>query len=121
MILVDTSIWIDHLRRKDDGLRDLLERGMVLSHAFVLGELMMGNLNRRDVVLRLMSRLPQATLAKHEEVVRFVERHSLHGVDIGYMDAHLLASTKLSTWARLWTRDKRLAKVAEELGVAFPR
>jgi predicted nucleic acid-binding protein len=121
MILVDTSIWIDHLSRKDDGLRDLLERGVVLSHAFVLGELMMGNLNRRGFVSRLMSSLPQSTIARQDEALRFVEEHSLYGVGIGYIDAHLLASVKLSAGARLWTRDKRLAKVAKELGVAFQR
>lgn len=116
MILVDTSVWIDHLRRGDDALVRRLDDGEVLMHPFVLGELACGNLRHRDEVLALLRDLPQATVADDEEVLYFIDRHMLMGRGIGYVDAHLLASASLSDPAGLWTRDQRLQSVAKDLG-----
>jgi predicted nucleic acid-binding protein len=118
MILVDTSVWIDHLRAGDEGLAVRLIEARVLMHPFVLGELACGNLRNRDEVLSLLKDLPAATLAGDEEVLFFIERHALMGHGIGYIDAHLLASVSLDSPARLWTRDKRLRLLAEALGLS---
>ena len=118
MILVDTSIWIDHLRGGDNGLAAKLDAGQVLTHPLVIGELAMGDLRPRDVVLRSLTQLAQAVLARDGEVLAYVERLALHGRGIGYIDAHLLASTALSPDTQLWTRDRRLAEIAAELGLA---
>lgn len=119
MILVDTSVWIDHLRSGDEGLAALLNGSLVLMHPFVVGELACGNLRHRETVLGLLQELPQATVATDTEVLFFIERHALMGRGIGYIDAHLLASASLSDAARLWTRDIRLREVATELGQAY--
>ena len=108
MILADTSVWIDHLRVGDAVLGEFLDRGGVLCHPFVTGELALGNLRQRDIVLRALQRLPQAIVASHEEVLRLVERQPLYGLGIGYVDAHLLAAVRLTEGAKLWTRDRRL-------------
>ena len=118
MILVDTSVWIDHLRAGDKGLQALLNTGQVLMHPFILGELACGNLRNRNEVLTLLNALPRATVANDYEVLLFIERHSLMGRGIGYIDAHLLGSVALCAPARLWTRDKRLAAIAGVLGLA---
>ncbi|HYZ40478.1 MAG TPA: type II toxin-antitoxin system VapC family toxin [Stellaceae bacterium] len=118
MILADTSVWIDHLRVGDAVLGDFLDRGRVLGHPFVTGELALGNLKQRDIVLRALRRLPQATVASHEEVLRLVKRQPLYGLGIGYVDAHLLAAIRLTAGAKLWTRDRRLRTVAAQLGLA---
>jgi len=118
MILVDSTIWIDHLRRGDAALADLLNRGRVLAHPFVIGELALGSLHQRHVVLGALRDLPQATVATDGEVMGFIDRHALHGRGIGYVDVHLLAATQLSADARLWTRDRRLLDAAVKLGVA---
>ncbi len=117
MILVDTSVWIDHLRTGDAGLAALLNGSLVLMHPFVLGELACGNLHNRDEVLGLLRNLPRVTVATDDEVLFFIERHRLMGRGIGYVDAHLLAAVALAASARLWTRDKRLRRVAEELSL----
>ena len=119
MILVDTSVWVDHLRRGDAGLVSALERTSVLMHPFVVGELACGNLRDRDAVLELLQSLPAADVAEPAEVLGFITLHALHGQGIGYVDAHLLASVALSPGARLWTRDKRLDAIARQLGCAF--
>ena len=118
MLLVDTSIWIDHLRSGDAALAKCLERQQVLAHDFVIGEIAMGNLRQRDNVLAAMKGLPRAARASGPEVLSFVERESLHGLGIGYVDAHLLASVRLTLGSALWTRDKRLAKIATRLDIA---
>lgn len=118
MILVDTSVWIDHLRSGDRHLADLLDRDVAASHDFVIGEIACGNLKNRQEILSLLAWLPKCESASHEEVLFFIERHSLMGRGIGYVDACLLAAATLSS-ARLWTRDRRLAVVAEELGCAY--
>lgn len=118
MILVDTSVWVDHLRRGDVGLVDLLERSAVVMHPFVVGELACGNLRDRGSILELLQDLPAAAVASPGEVLTFIERHGLHGRGIGYVDVHLLASVALMPGARLWTRDAKLRKTADLLGCA---
>ena len=119
MILVDTSVWVDHLRSGDALLVDLLERGAVVMHPFVVGELALGTLRDRSSVLELLQDLPAAVVAESDEVLGFIERRRLDGKGIGYVDAHLLASVALTKGALLWTRDKRLRLAADELGAAF--
>ena len=121
MILVDTSVWVDHLRRDDKRLAGLLDTGGILSHTFVIGELALGDLRQRDLVLATLQDLPQASVATDREVLHFIGRHALFGLGIGYVDAHLLASVRLTAGATLWTRDKRLLGVAERLGLAVDR
>ena len=121
MILVDTSVWVDHLRAGDRTLVGLLDTGRVLSHAFVTGELALGDLRQRDLVLATLQDLPQASVATDREVLRFIGQHELFGLGIGYVDAHLLAAVRLTAGAALWTRDKRLLGVAERLGLAAGR
>jgi predicted nucleic acid-binding protein len=118
MILVDTSVWIDHLRAGDKRLATLLNSGMVLAHPFVVGELALGNLRQREVVLTAMSDLPRAIVATDGEVLHFIHRYALFGRGIGYVDAHLLAAVQLTPDAALWTSDERLHGVAVELGLA---
>jgi predicted nucleic acid-binding protein len=118
MILVDTSVWIDHLREGDPELMRLLYAGQVCAHPFVTGELALGNLQNRDRVLTALQDLPQACIATHEEVMRFITQHGLHGIGIGYVDVHLLAAARLSPGASLWTRDKRLLGASVRLGLS---
>lgn len=118
MILVDTSVWVEHLRSGLPELASRLEQGEVLGHPFVLGELAMGNLRRRELFLATFEDLPPAVLAADREVRAFIESQRLHGLGIGYVDAHLLAATRLTRDARFWTRDARLAVVAADLGLA---
>ena len=118
MILVDTSIWIDHLRRGDEKLVELLNQGQVLCHPFVVGELALGSLRNRTSILDAMRNLPVAVVATNDEVMSFIDQNKLFGQGIGFVDAHLLASVRLSPAARLWTRDKRLLAVSLRLGVA---
>jgi predicted nucleic acid-binding protein len=117
VILVDTSVWIDHLRKADQALANLLDDGEVLAHPFVIGELALGGLRQRDIVLSSLLDLPQAEVANDEEVLNFINDHKLFGLGIGYIDAHLLASVRLTLGAVLWTRDKRLASVATRLAL----
>jgi len=117
MMLVDTSVWVDHFRHGDAALAAALEAGQVWMHSFVLGELACGNLKARAEVLGLLQALPPMPLSTDKEVLFFIDEHQLMGRGIGYIDAHLLASTRLGS-ATLWTRDKRLHIVATELGLA---
>jgi predicted nucleic acid-binding protein len=118
VILVDTSVWIDHLRSGDEVLAGLLDDGRVLTHPFVIGEIAVGNLRRRELVLGLLHDLPFAPSATDSETLGFIDRYALAGRGIGYVDAHLLASTHLVAAGSFWTRDKRLDEVARSLGVA---
>jgi predicted nucleic acid-binding protein len=118
LILVDTSVWVDHFRRTDPDLAALLEREKVLAHPFVTGEVALGHLRQRDVKLSGLAKLPEVTVASHAEVMQFIAFHALWGSGIGLVDAHLLASTRLTPDAALWTRDRRLHRVASELGLA---
>lgn len=119
MILVDTSIWIDHLRAGEPRLATLLRDGHVLAHPWVIGELALGQLSRGSEILGLLNNLPRAQTATDMEVLDLVENRHLFGLGIGYVDAHLLAATLLTTGAGLWTRDKRLASAAAALGLAY--
>ena len=118
MILIDTSIWIDHLRRGDAVLTDLLGGGRVLGHPFVLGELATGSLRQRAIILHALSGLPQAIVAQGSEVLDFIEREALFGTGLGYIDVHLLASTRLTPGGLLLTRDRRLLAAAGRMAVA---
>ena len=119
MILVDTSVWVDHLHKGAPRLAAALDRGEVLIHPFVLGELACGNLKSRREVLRLLGDLPAAPMAEEREAREFIERRVLMGRGIGYVDVHLLASVILGHGAYLWTRDRRLAAVAADLKLAY--
>jgi predicted nucleic acid-binding protein len=118
MTLVDTSIWIDHLRRSSKGLAKLLEEDRVLTHSFVIGELALAGLVHRDEVLGLVAGLPRATEASDEEVLNAVRQWKLDGRGVGWVDVHLFVSAQLSA-SRLWTTDRRLAEVCTDAGVAF--
>ena len=117
MILVDTSIWVDHLRVADRQLTRLLLDEVVFCHPFVVGELACGALRRRREILGLLRHLPQAPVVDHEEVLAFVDMHALMGSGLGWVDVNLLASATLAG-ERFWTRDRRLAQAARRLGVA---
>jgi predicted nucleic acid-binding protein len=119
VILVDTSVWAEHLRSADRVLSGLLTGSSVFGHPWVTGELALGNLGDRVNVIRLLQGLPQAVVAHDGEVLRLVEQEVLSGSGIGYVDAQLLAATRLTPGAALWTRDKRLSAVASRLGVGF--
>ncbi|MGB8931920.1 MAG: type II toxin-antitoxin system VapC family toxin [Anaeromyxobacteraceae bacterium] len=116
MILVDTSVWVEHLRAGSPRLRRLLEEGEVLVHPHVIGELACGSLARRAEVLGLLRALPGATMASEQEAHRLVDAHGLHGRGIGWIDVHLVASALLSG-AGLWTLDRRLEREAARVGV----
>jgi len=113
-MLVDTSVWVDHLRRRNTALVGLLEQTQVWTHVFVVGELACGNIAQRDKVLSALSALPHAPVCSHDEVLAFLESNRLMGQGLGWIDMHLLASARL---ARLpfWTLDKRLAAVTTTL------
>ena len=117
MILADTSVWIDHLRRGDPRLSAELDWGAVLVHPFVIGEIACGRVAQRAVVLGLLAKLPAAPVATDAEARSLIERHALMGRGIGYVDVHLLAAA-LMAGAILWTHDRRLQAIAAELGIA---
>lgn len=119
MILADTSVWIDHLRRPERQLSAVLAANVALVHPFVIGELACGALPKHATLLAELSALPQAPVVAHAEVLGLVERYSLGGRGIGWIDVHLLASALLAGHSQLWTRDRRLQAVAEELGIAM--
>ena len=121
MILADSSVWVDHLRKGDALLARMLDKGQVLAHPFVVGELALGNLKQRDVILTALQDLPQSVVASDSEVLQFINQQALHGLGIGYVDAHLLASARLTPDGLLWTRDRRLQAVADRLGLAAPQ
>lgn len=114
MILVDTSIWIGHLRSGNSRLADLLDRSQVLAHPFVIGELACGNLRKREEILRLLTDLPQSPVASPAEALHFIEGNQLMGLGIGYIDIHLFAATALAENALLWTDDKRLKQSCQQ-------
>ena len=117
MTLADTSVWVDHLRRGNSRLSQLLFDGEVLSHPFVVGELACGFLTRRAEILSLLDTLPKIAVADHAEVLRLVDSHRLYGHGLGWVDVHLLASAVLSN-TPIWTLDKSLARSAMAMGVA---
>ena len=115
-MLVDTSVWIDHLRRRNATLVALLEQARVWTHAFVIGELACGNLARRAEVLASLAALPQVPAVPHPEVLAFIAARRLMGRGLGWIDVHLLAAALLAK-TPFWTLDTRLATVAAELGL----
>lgn len=116
MILVDTSVWIDHLRRGNELLADLLNQNRVATHPFVLGELSLGNIAKRDDFLALLRNLPLVKEATHAEVTAFIEANRMWSRGLGYLDVHILCSSLIES-IPLWTLDKRLAKAAKNFGV----
>ncbi len=119
MILVDTSVWVDHLRGEEPHLVSLLSENQVLGHPMVIGELACGNLRNRDELLQDLKGLPAIPSASHDEVLYLIEERRLMGRGIGFIDAHLLAATALAAPAKLWTKDMRLLKVAVALRLAY--
>ena len=117
MFLADTSIWIDHFRKTDPTLGDLLSRRNILLHPFVLGELALGYVPNLDQMIDDFRDLPRAPVAHAEEVLQLIQRNKLSGSGIGYVDAHLLASCRLAANTLLWTRDRRLLAVAGSLSL----
>jgi len=118
VVLVDTSVWIDHFRRTSDRFVSLLEMDEVAIHPFVLGELACGNLTNRKEIVALLHALPYATKVEDDELLLFLERHALMGRGVGLIDVHLLASCHLDG-CHLWTRDKRLGTIASEMAIEF--
>ena len=118
MILADTSVWVAHLRAADPVFAARLNAREIVTHPFVIGELAMGNLGHRARTIQFLDELPKAVAASDAEVLALVERHRLHGLGIGFIDAHLLASCRLTPAARLWSRDRRLHEAAERLSLA---
>lgn len=118
MVLVDTSVWVSFLQSGHVRLKELLEKGKVLSHPFIIGELACGKLKNRQEILSLLKTLPAAASATHDEVLRFIEDHRLMGLALGLFDIHLLAAARL-TGVPLWTDDKSLKVAAVRLQVDF--
>lgn len=116
---MDTCIWVDHFRHGDPQLHHLLTQGNVLCHPFVIGELAMGSLQRREAILTDLKDLPQAAVAMNDEVLHLASTGRLFGLGIGYIDVHLLASVRLTPGSLFWTRDKRLHDVARKLSLTF--
>jgi len=117
MVLVDTSVWIDHLRRRSERLAAMLEAGSVACHSFVIGELACGHLARREELLGLLQRLPALQVVSHDEAIELVEANDLAGSGLGWIDVHLLASARVSG-VRLWTGDVQLKRSAVKLQMA---
>jgi hypothetical protein len=117
MILVDTSVWIDHINASDSLLMTLLAEERVLVHPYVIGEISLGSLRDRDVVLGALLDLPSAPVATPAEMFYLIEREGLFNRGIGYVETSLLASARLQPGVTIWTRDKRLMNVADKLGL----
>jgi len=118
MVLADTSIWIDHFRRGDSRLAQLLDRGEVVMHPFVVGELLLGRVLSTENLIGDLNTLPKTAVASFDEVLKFISDRKLPGSGIGYVDAHLLAAVVLTAETLIWTRDKRLLAVARSLSLA---
>ena len=118
MVLVDTSVWVSHLRDGNVGLEKLLNDGEVACHPFIVGELVCGNLKNRHEVLTYLQSLPMGILAEDGEILRFIENHQLMGKGLGYIDVHLIASAAL-TDVPLWTFDKTLDKITKKIGINY--
>lgn len=120
MTLVDTSVWLDHLNAGVPALQQMLLNDEVVIHRYVIGEIAMGNWKRRTETLVEIEKMRQVFPATHDEVMHLVEKAKLYGIGIGYVDAHLLATVRMTEGCKFWTRDKRLRAAATDLGVASP-
>lgn len=118
MVLVDTSVWVDHLQKGDARLEFFLENDEILIHPFIIGELACGNMKNRLQVLSLINRLPVIVTACSRDVLKMIERRQLFGIGLGWVDAHLLASCMLGQHL-LWTRDKKLRSAAIDCRVGY--
>lgn len=121
MILVDTSVWIDHLRSGNTELSHLLTSSRVLMHPMIIGELACGNLRNRNTLISLWQTLSPITQASHTEALALLNAHNLMGKGIGFIDLHLLASVLLTPGALLWTMDRRLNNIAQTCSVSFAK
>ena len=118
-VIADSMIWIDHLSRSDDTLAWLIRRRRIRIHPMIIGEIALGSIARRDIIIRELQELPAVGVALHDEVMAMIEWLELWSRGIGFVDVHLLASTRQLAGCALWTRDKRLHAQAERLGVAY--
>ncbi|WHO39564.1 type II toxin-antitoxin system VapC family toxin [Sphingobium sp. AP49] len=117
MILADSSIWIDHLRDTDRDMAAMLNAGRILTHPFIIGEIALGSMRNRRTILHMLRRLPEVVQARNAEVDMLIEQIPLFNLGIGYIDAHLLVSARLTPGSSIWTRDRRLLQAAALLGV----
>lgn len=118
MVLVDTSVWIDHFRVENNDLKTILNDGLVVCHPFIIGELACGNLRNRKEILSHLRSLPMAIRARHNEVMQFIENNQLMGKGLGYIDMHLLASAVL-TGISFLTLDRKLKRVSLHLDLMY--
>jgi predicted nucleic acid-binding protein len=118
MVLVDTSVWVDHLREGNSELVKLLDNGQVMCHPFIVGEIACGNLKNRKMILGLLRLLPQVVIAQHDEIMEFIEINHLMGKGLGYVDIHIAAAALLNG-IKMWTNDKSLIETAEMLGIRY--
>ena len=118
-VLVDTSVWVEFIRAGNTQLSELLQKGQVLMHDMVIGELACGSAPSRKERLQAMDDLPKIAMAEHSEVLRFIDKHRLFGCGAGYVDNHLLAACILQVDCALWSHDRRLRAASERLGIAF--
>jgi len=118
MILIDTSVWVNHLRKSEPRLQTLLLAGEVYCHPFIIGELACGSIKNRQEIISLLQSLPSTRTVNDNEFLYFIEQNKIYSKGIGYVDIHLLASTKLES-IKLWTEDKRLKNVATTLGLSY--
>jgi predicted nucleic acid-binding protein len=118
MILVDTSVWIDHFRKGNAHFKQLLIEGYIACHPFIIGELACGNLKKRGEIILLLDALPTVNTISNDEALYFIEEKHLMGLGIGIVDVHLLASA-IITNTPLWTNDRQLKEVARGLGIFY--
>ncbi|MEW5692248.1 MAG: type II toxin-antitoxin system VapC family toxin [Candidatus Hydrogenedentota bacterium] len=118
MILVDTSVWVDHLRNKNNELEQLLNNGNVVCHQFIIGEIACGNIKNRSLIISLLLELPQIVCINFDEILIFIEKNDLIGKGLGFIDVHLLGSAVLHN-VRLWTLDNTLSYHADRLGIGY--
>lgn len=117
ILLVDTSIWVDHFRARNSILEEALEDGLVITHEFVIGELACGLMQDRDEVLRTFESLPRASILSHSEFLYFLNANTLQGTGLNFVDIHLLASASLNPGVELWTRDQKLQRASSGISV----
>ena len=118
MILVDSSIWVSHLRQSSRQLEKLLMNAEVMCHSFIIGELACGNLKNRNEIISLLQSLPMAPTVEFDEFLFFIDRNHMMGKGVGFVDVHLLASAQLAG-VLLWTADKKLKSSADQLELTF--